>query len=174
MIKANSYYSIACNEFWYLRDAVSPVYCNPAAASAQQIAEKMLKSVAELVCTGIEKLMTSHNLRALYDEIKRVDTSLQLERKDLALLKDYYYDARYPGDNFVIVTVDELREALEIMLDVVEAVNCWRTSHELEILIDDPRGGVSISNEQIETEILKLCENLYTQNINALLKNMEP
>ena len=139
MIKANSYYSIACNEFWYLRDAVSPVYCNPAAASAQQIAEKMLKSVAELVCTGIEKLMTSHNLRALYDEIKRVDTSLQLERKDLALLKDYYYDARYPGDNFVIVTVDELREALEIMLDVVEAVNCWRTSHELEILIADPR-----------------------------------
>ena len=82
----------------------------------------------------------SHNLRALYDEIKRVDTSLQLERKDLALLKDYYYDARYPGDNFVIVTVDELREALEIMLDVVEAVNCWRTSHELEILIADPRG----------------------------------
>ena len=73
-----------------------------------------------------------------------------------------YYDARYPGDNFVIVTVDELREALEIMLDVVEAVNCWRTSHELEILIADPRG-VSISNEQIETEILKLCENLYTQ-----------
>ena len=51
-----------------------------------------------------------------------------------------YYDARYPGDNFVIVTVDELREALEIMLDVVEAVNCWRTSHELEILIADPRG----------------------------------
>lgn len=71
------------------------------------------------------------------------------------------------------MTVDELREALEIMLDVVEAVNCWRTSHELEILIADPRG-VSISDEQIETEILKLCENLYTQNINALLKNMEP
>ena len=63
MIKANSYYSIACNEFWYLRDAVSPVYCNPAAASAQQIAEKMLNSVAELVCTGIEKLMTSHTMR---------------------------------------------------------------------------------------------------------------
>ena len=46
MIKANSYYSIACNEFWYLRDAVSPVYCNPAAASAQQIAENMYLSVA--------------------------------------------------------------------------------------------------------------------------------
>ena len=136
MIKANSYYSIACNEFWYLRDAVSPVYCNPAAASAQQIAEKM----------------TSHNLRALYDEIKRVDTSLQLERKDLALLKDYYYDARYPGDNFVIVTVDELREALEIMLDVVEAVNCWRTSHELEILIADPRGEFQSAMSRLKQE----------------------
>ena len=144
MIKANSYYSIACNEFWYLRDAVSPVYCNPAAASAQQIAEKMLNSVAELVCTGIEKLMSSH--------IKRVDTSLQLERKDLALLKDYYYDARYPGDNFVIVTVDELREALEIMLDVVEAVNCWRTSHELEILIADPRGEFQSAMSRLKQE----------------------
>ena len=61
-------------------------------------------------------------------------------RKNLALLKDYYYDARYRGDNFVVVTVDELREALEIMLDVVEAVNCWRTSPKLEILIADPRG----------------------------------
>ena len=139
MIEANSYYSIACNEFWYLRDAVSPVYCNPASASAQQIAEKMLKSVAELVCTGIEKLMTSHNLRALYDEIRKVDSSIKLDRRDLALLKDYYYDARYPGDNFVIVTVDELREALEIMLAVVEAVNEWRISHNLEILIPNPR-----------------------------------
>ncbi len=44
----------------------------------------------------------------------------------------------------------------------------------MEILIDDPRGEVSISNEQSEIENLKLCENLYTQNINALLKNMEP
>ena len=33
---------------------------------------------------------------------------------------------------------------------------------------------VKNGDEQIETEILKLCENLYTQNINALLKNMEP
>ena len=106
MIKANSYYSIACNEFWYLRDAVSPVYCNPAAASAQQIAEKMLKSVAELVCTAIEKLMT----------------------------------------------VDELREALEIMLDVVEAVNCWRTSHELEILIADPRGEFQSAMSRLKQE----------------------
>lgn len=139
MVDANSYYAIACNEFWYLKDAVSPVYCNPAAASAQQIAEKMLKSVAELVCTGIEKLMTSHNLRALYDEIRKVDPALQLDRRDLALLKDYYYDARYPGDNFVVVTAEELREALEIMLTVVEAVNNWRLSHELEVLIPDPR-----------------------------------
>lgn len=54
--------------------------------------EKMIKSVAELTCVGIDKLMTSHNLRAIYDEIKKVDTSLNLNRRDLALLKDYFYE----------------------------------------------------------------------------------
>ena len=42
------------------------------------------------------------------------------------------------------------RQALEIMLDVVEAVNCWRTSHELEILIADPRG-------EFQSAMSKMC-----------------
>ena len=65
------------------------------------------------------------------------------------LLKDYYYDARYPGDNFVIVTVDELREALEIMLAVVEAVNEWRISHKLEILIPNPRDEFKVAMSKL-------------------------
>ena len=64
------------------------------------------------------------------------------------LLKDYYYDARYPGDNFVIVTVDELREAFEIMLAVVEAVNEWRISHKLEY-----------KYQQSEVTILMMTQN---------------
>ena len=52
MIEANSYYSIACNEFWYLRDAVSPVYCNPASASAQQNYSRiiiMMQDIREII-----------------------------------------------------------------------------------------------------------------------------
>ena len=138
MISANSYYAIACNDFWYLRDAVNPTNCNPAAGSAAQVAEKMIKSVAELTCVGIDKLMTSHNLQAIYDEIKKVDTSLNLDRRDLALLDDCFYKTEYPGDNFVLVSPEDLKEALEIMLDVVTAVTAWRKAHDLEVLIEDP------------------------------------
>lgn len=138
MINANSYYAIACNDFWYLRDAVKPTNCNPAAGSAAQVAEKMIKSVAELTCIDIDKLMTSYNLCAIYDEINKVDTSLNLNRQALALLKDYFYETRYPGDNFVLVSPSELKEALEIMLDVVTAVTTWRRANDLEVLIENP------------------------------------
>lgn len=137
MLKRNSYYSIACNEFYYLRDSVSDKYCNPSAAQAQQVAEKMLKSVAELVCVGIEKLMLSHNLRALYDAIHREEPEFVLDRNALSTLKDYYFDARYPGDNFVVVNCEELREALDIMVSVVNAVENWRMAHSMETIIGD-------------------------------------
>lgn len=134
----NSYYDIACNDFLYLCDAVSPIYFNPVIAQVQQVAEKMLKSVADLVCVDIEKLMASHNLRALYDAVHAVDADFLLDRRGLSLLKDYYYDARYPGDNFVTVTREELLEALYIMADTVREVERWRKSHDLPCQIKDP------------------------------------
>lgn len=145
MIKQNSYYSIGCNEFYYLRDSVNEKYCNPAAVQAQQVAEKMLKSVAESVCTGIEKLMSSHNLRALYDAIHREEPGFILDRNALSMLKDYYFDAKYPGDNYVDVTVSELREALKVMLSVVEAVEQWRVNHGLDTVITDAEKEFSVA-----------------------------
>lgn len=61
----------------------------------------MLKLVAERVCVGIEKLMRGHNLRALYDEIHKNEPDFVLDRKQLSMLKDYCFDAKCPGDNFV-------------------------------------------------------------------------
>lgn len=152
MINANSYYAIACNDFWYLRDAVKPTNCNPAAGNAAQVAENMIKSVAELTCVDIDKLMTSHNIRAIYDEINKVDTSLNLNRRDLALLKDYFFETRYPGDNFVLVSPNDLKEALEIMLDVVTAVTTWRKAHDLEALIENPAEEFSSTLQRFDTD----------------------
>ena len=134
----NSYYDIACNDFMYFCDAISPKYFNQVAAQAQQIAEKMIKSVADLTCINIEKLMTSHNLRALYDAIHEVDSGFNLDRRALSLLKDYYYDARYPGDNFVTVTKDEFIDLLNILNSVIREVERWRADHNLECQINDP------------------------------------
>ena len=139
MSERNSYYSIACDEFMYFRDSVNVNYCNPAAAQAQQIVEKMLKSVAELVCTDIEHLMKSYNLRALYDEIHKVDAQFILDRNALSTLKDYYFDARYPGDNFVVVTPEELQEAIEIVLHTVQVVENWREQHGYEVKLGNVR-----------------------------------
>lgn len=152
MINANSYYAIACNDFWYLRDAVKPANCNPAAGNAAQVAENMIKSVAELACVDIDKLMTSHNIRAIYDEINKVDTSLNLNRRDLALLKDYFFETRYPGDNFVLVSPNDLKEALEIMLDVVTAVTTWRKAHDLEVLIENPAEEFSSALQRFDAD----------------------
>lgn len=129
----NNYYSIACNELHYLEWGLKSPFYNSIAAQAQQVAEKMLKSVAELVCVNIEKLMTSHNLRGLYDVIHRVEPSFVFDRNRLSTLKDYYYDARYPGDNFISVTQEECADAVHIMYDVVKIVNEWRGKHEYPV-----------------------------------------
>lgn len=133
MIVENSYYSIACNELHYLEWGLRSPFYNSIAAQAQQVAEKMIKSVAELVCVDIEKLMTSHNLRGLYDAIHRIEPSFVFDRNRLSTLKDYYYDARYPGDNFVTVTKEECMDAVHTMYDVVKLVNDWRKEHEYSI-----------------------------------------
>ena len=138
----NSYYPVIeirdYSQFMYWRDPISPKYFNQVAAQAQQIAEKMIKSVADLTCINIEKLMTSHNLRALYDAIHEVDSGFNLDRRALSLLKDYYYDARYPGDNFVTVTKDEFIDLLNILNSVIREVERWRADHNLECQINDP------------------------------------
>ena len=92
-----------------------------------------MKSTAESTCIGIEKLMLSHNLRALYDEIHKVEPSFKLDRGQLSMLKDYYFDAKYPGDNFVIVSQDDCDAALTVMYATVNEVNRLRETLGLPI-----------------------------------------
>lgn len=134
----NSYYDIACDDFFFLCDIIYPVRFNQTAALVQQVAEKMLKSVADRVCIGIEKLMLSHNLRAIYDAIHEQDSDFILDRNALSTLKDYYFDSRYPGDNFVTVSKDEFLDILGTLIDVVAEVERWRGKHGLPVQIGDP------------------------------------
>lgn len=63
----------------FLQNALNTKYYNQIAVYAQQVAVKMLKSVAERSCMDIEKLMHSHNLRGLYTEIHKNDESFVLK-----------------------------------------------------------------------------------------------
>ena len=122
---------IACNDLYYLQATLHLPYYNQIAVGAQQVAEKMIKSVAERTCVGIEKLMASHNLRALYTKIMKNEPEFVLDRDRLSTLKDFYFDARDPGDNYVDVDEDDCMRCLLTMYDVVEAVNSFRERHEL-------------------------------------------
>lgn len=47
------------------------------------------------------------------------------------MLKDLYFDAKYPGDNFVTVTREECDECLEIMYAVIDTVHSLRAKYNL-------------------------------------------
>lgn len=140
----NDYYVIACNDLLYLQVTLNTSFYNQITVNAQQIAEKMLKSLAERVCVNIDKLMQTHNLRAIYMEIHKVLPSFCLDKGSLSMLKDFYFDAKYPGDNYVDVDGNTCQECLHIMYDTVEAVNQERLKLSLPVkkfdrkLLSDP------------------------------------
>ena len=129
-MKKNDYYSIACEDLKYLQCTLGTPLYNNIAVGAQQVTEKMIKSLAEHTCVGIEKLMNGHNLRALYMEIHKVLPEFFLDKGALSMLKDFYYDAKYPGDNFVVV---DRTECLETMYETIRAVNEEREKLELPV-----------------------------------------
>lgn len=128
----NDYYDIAVNDLKYLQCTINTPFYNNMAAGAQQVAEKMLKSVAELCDTQDDhKVMNGHNLRGIYQILKREGIDLNLNQGDLAVLKDVYYESRYPGDSFMNVTRDEFIDCLRIMYEVIREVNQFRVEREL-------------------------------------------
>lgn len=129
----NDYYSIASNDLKFLQAALNTNLYNQIAVQAQQITEKMLKSVAERVCVGIEKLLLTHNLRAIYQEINKVYPEFILDKGQLSILKDMYFDAKYPGDNYVSVDKNSCTECLEIMYDTIQKVSDLRAELGLPI-----------------------------------------
>lgn len=132
----NDYYEIAYNNLLYLEHSLSTTFYNDIAVNAQQVAEKMLKSVLEYLCDlgdELDKLLRSHNLRAIYDKIHNVYPEFCLDRGSLSILKDFYFDAKYPGDNFVTVTFDECAECIGIMYDAIEETNKFRASNGLSV-----------------------------------------
>lgn len=132
MVK-NDYYSIACNDYKYLLRNIDSDFYNNMAVACQQICEKALKSVLVYVNPDAKTIINSHNLRQIYNAINEGKKILDLDIAKLSLLKDYYFEVRYPGDNFTNVSKEEFGNAYLILLDVLNEVNRWRVSCNLEV-----------------------------------------
>lgn len=130
---AGNYYDIAGRSLSYLQKTLGFPEYNDMVFQMQQVSEKMLKSVVEAVCPDPEDILKSHNLKRIYREIKKNEPNFKLEEKDLSMLKDYYFDARYPGDDYIDVTKEECVECLDIMYDVIAEVNRFREARGMEI-----------------------------------------
>lgn len=122
MIK-NTYLDIAENDLQYLESvlAVGSTFYNQLAVQCQQVAEKYLKGYLDkvLVEEDVADLSWKHNMKKIASKLNEMREGLELDTIGLAYLTDFYYDARYPGDDFYNVTKADFDKCLSVMYDTV-------------------------------------------------------
>lgn len=91
---------------------------NAIVVSCEQVTEKYMKGILEqqgaIPPAELAKLLRTHNLRTLGIKLNSL-LGVQLPLTELAFLGDFYFDARYPGDNFLTVTPEISNQCREIM-----------------------------------------------------------
>ena len=96
---------------------------NTVSRFCQQAVEKTMKYLLEQTGdTEVYAFLRVHNLSVLYRELvsRELLTFDKEVRGYLAILKDYYYDLNYPGENYRDIEEDEAKEALEFAQRFVE------------------------------------------------------
>lgn len=122
MIK-NSYLDIAENDLEYLESVLEngSTFYNQLAVQCQQVAEKFLKGYLDRLCLeeDVSDLLRKHNMKKIASKLNQLYPDLKLDTIGLAYLTDFYFDARYPGDDFYTVTKDDFDKCLSVMYDTV-------------------------------------------------------
>ena len=121
MEKLNSFYGLAKNDYLYAKAGLEVCKSlgsyNPIVSNWAQAGEKFLKAIIEVTFVDDAdciQLLHSHNLRALYNKIKTKYT-LSVNSRDCKWLGDFYFDAGYPGDNFIVASKEDAEECLELV-----------------------------------------------------------
>lgn len=124
--RLNSYYGMGYNDYLYAKHSIEAARkignYNGVASMASQSAEKLLKAVIENYFIDDEdciRLLKSHNLRALLDKIKCRFPNCPLDSKDYTWLGNFYYDARYPGDSFIMVGEESGLECIRLLEELI-------------------------------------------------------
>ena len=169
----NDFYSIAYNDLLYLQFTLSQNNYNPVAANAQQVAEKLLKSVINSVLVDDSKSIKTYNLRKLNDSLKESNVELFLDDLELSYLTDFYFDARYPGDDFVIVDKSRCNKCLEIMYKIVKSVNNFRLENGLYTFTFEEKYAVESNTGDFEKDVLLYCYlNAKNKSVDKAIKDL--
>ncbi len=120
----NTDFDIAENDLQYLESllAVKSTFYNQLAVQCQQVAEKYLKGYLDkiFVDEDVSDLLRKHNMKKIASKLNAMKPGLDLDTIGLAYLTDFYYDARYPGDDFYNVTEEDFEKCLSVMYDTVK------------------------------------------------------
>ncbi|HJB45514.1 MAG TPA: HEPN domain-containing protein [Candidatus Mediterraneibacter surreyensis] len=123
MIK-NTYIDIAENDLEYLEAVLKTgnTFYNQLAVQCQQVAEKFLKGYLDnlLLEEDVTDLLRKNNMKKIAARLNELKPDLKLDTVGLAYLTDFYFDARYPGDDFYTVSKEEFEKCLAIMYDTVK------------------------------------------------------
>lgn len=116
----NNYKSLAENEFLYMEASIQIAKqlgnYNVLATQCAQVCEKYLKAIIseKLIMNPENKvLLQTHNLRNILAKIKET-YEVNITLREIKYVGDFYYDARYPGDNFMNVDEEAIEDCIEI------------------------------------------------------------
>ena len=136
----NNYKSLAENEFLYMQASIQIARqlgnYNVLAAQCAQVCEKYLKAIIseKFIMNGEYKvLLQTHNLRNILAKIKEI-YDVKITLREIKYVGDFYYDARYPGDNFMNVDEEAIEDCIEITKRVREACLAILDKEEDKIL----------------------------------------
>ena len=120
----NTYIDIEENDLQYLESVLKTgnTFYNQLAVQCQQVAEKFLKGYLDrtVLEEDVSDLLRKHNMKKIASKLNDMNPGLKLDTVGLAYLTDFYFDARYPGDDFYTVSKEEFEKCLSIMYDTVE------------------------------------------------------
>lgn len=152
----NSYYDIAIDDYKTALavnivddnyNATTNIYCN--------MIEKLLKSVLEVCPGNYDKLLHSHNLVTIYTEILSAGVDLNIRQDMLYVIRGYYFNVRYPGDDYVKVSRKHFDECVTFAKEVLVSVNAFRQQRGLPTC-----GEVCVAHEIDTDEIWhEYCEH---------------
>ena len=126
----SDYFDVAKREYewipYLLKGAHERKDYNLAVTQMQQVAEKYLKGYIDKylnVCGKYDTQLRTHNLRML-SAIVNEECGVFINIRDAKFLGDYYFDARYPGDNYEVIrdgnTAEECMKICDGIIYVIE------------------------------------------------------
>jgi HEPN domain-containing protein len=116
-----TYKEIAEDDFKGAKGLAEFEMWNLAGQHLQQASEKQLKSWLEENNKLDITLARTHNLRRLFRAIGGYKEDLY---KTAALVENYYFDTKYPGDDFIELNKQDIDSAIEFYNDLIVFLKC--------------------------------------------------